>query len=134
MLLMAVEGSMLGALSYIVQPMFDRVFIAGNRDAVAWVAVAIGGLFLVRAISAFGHRILTQGVGLRIVTAMQKDMVAHLLTLDSQYFQVNPPGTLIERVRGDTTLANTMWTSFLSVFGRDVVSLVALLAVAVSVD
>ncbi|MGI9393097.1 MAG: ABC transporter ATP-binding protein, partial [Boseongicola sp.] len=133
-LLMAIEGSMLGALSYIVQPMFDWVFIAGNRDAVVLVAVAVGGLFLVRAVSAFGHRTLAQGVGLRIATAMQKDMVAHLLTLDSRFFQVNPPGTLIERVRGDTTLASTIWTSFLSIFGRDVVSMIALLAVAVSID
>ncbi|MGI9391235.1 MAG: ABC transporter ATP-binding protein [Boseongicola sp.] len=133
-LLMALEGSMLGALSYIVQPMFDRVFIAGDRGAVGWVAAAVGGIFVVRAISAFGHRVLMQGTGLRIVTGMQKDMVAHLLTLDSRYFQENPPGTLIERVRGDTTLVSNTWSAVLSVFGRDVVSLIALLAVAISVD
>jgi subfamily B ATP-binding cassette protein MsbA len=39
---MALEGSMLGGLSYIVQPMFDEVFIAGDRDAVFWVALAVG--------------------------------------------------------------------------------------------
>ena len=42
-ILMAVEGSMLGALSYMIRPMFDNVFIAGNRDAVYLVAAAIGG-------------------------------------------------------------------------------------------
>ncbi len=125
---------MLGALSYIVRPMFDFVFIAGNRGAVIWVAAAVGGVLVVRGISAFSHRILMHGVGLRIVTNMQKDMVAHLLTLDSQYFQVNPPGTLIERVRGDTTVASNIWSTVLSVLGRDVVSLIALLAVAISVD
>ena len=97
MLLMAIEGSMLGALSYIVQPMFDQVFIAGDRGAVGWVALAIGGIFVVRAFSAFGHRVLMQGAGLRIITSMQRDMVAHLVTLDSRFFQSNPPGTLIER-------------------------------------
>ncbi len=133
-LLMALEGSMLGALSYIVRPMFDQVLIAGDRGAVNWVAAAVGGIFVVRALSAFGHRILMQGAGLRIVTGMQKDMVARLLTLDSRYFQANPPGTLIERVRGDTTLASNIWATVLSVFGRDLVSLIALLAVAISVD
>ena len=34
LVLMAIEGSMLGALSYIVQPMFDEVFIAGDRGAI----------------------------------------------------------------------------------------------------
>ena len=51
LVLMAIEGSMLGALSYIVQPMFDQVFIAGERAAVYWVAGAIGGIFVVRAMS-----------------------------------------------------------------------------------
>ncbi len=132
--LMAIEGSMLGALSYTVQPMFDKVFVAGDRGAVGWVALAIGMIFVIRAVSAFGHRTLMQGAGLRIVTEMQKDMVAHLVTLDSRFFQANPPGTLIERVRGDTTQANNIWAVVLGVVGRDIISLVALLAVAISVD
>lgn len=131
---MALEGSMLGALSYIVRPMFDDVFIAGDRRAVYWVAVAIGGIFVIRAISAFSHRILMQGAGLRVVASMQKDMVSHLMTLDSSYFQRNPPGTLIERVRGDTAAANGIWQVVLAATGRDVISLIALLSVAISID
>ena len=132
--LMAIEGSMLGALSYTVQPMFDQVFIAGDRGAIGWVALAIGMIFVTRAISAFGHRTLMQGAGLRVITKMQKDMVAHLVTLDSRFFQSNPPGTLIERVRGDTAAANNIWAMVLGVMGRDIVSLMALFAVAISVD
>ena len=134
LVLMAIEGSMLGALSYIVQPMFDQVFIAGDRGAVGWVALAIGMIFVVRAVSAFGHRTLMQGAGLRIITSMQKDMLAHLITLDSRFFQSNPPGTLMERVRGDTAAANNIWAVVLGVVGRDVISLIALLTVAISVD
>ncbi|MEP0722464.1 MAG: ABC transporter transmembrane domain-containing protein, partial [Marinomonas sp.] len=132
--LMALEGSMLGALSYIIQPMFDRVFIAGEQSAVYWVAGGIALIFTVRALAAFGHRTIMAGAGLRIVTSMQKDMVRHLMVLDSAYFQSNPPGTLIERVRGDTAAANTIWATVLAAAGRDTVSLIALLAVAVSVD
>lgn len=134
LLLMAVEGSMLGALSYIIRPMFDDVFIAGDRSAVYWVAAAILGIFLVRALAAFGHKVLIQGAGLQIIASMQQNMVRHLLTLDSAFFHKNPPGTLIERVRGDTTVANQVWTTVLSVAGRDVVSVIALLTVAISVD
>ncbi len=132
--LMAVEGSMLGALSYIIRPMFDTVFIAGDRGAVYWVAGAILAIFVIRALSAFGHKILIHGAGLKIIATMQHNMVSHLLIMDSAYYHKNPPGTLIERVRGDTTVANQVWATVLSVAGRDVVSVIALLAVAVSVD
>lgn len=134
LLLMAIEGSMLGAISYIVRPMFDQVFVAGDRGAIYWVAGAIAVIFTVRALSAFGHKTLIQGAGLKIIASMQSNMLSHLLTLDSAYYHVNSPGTLIERVRGDTTVANQIWNTVLGAAGRDVVSLVALLAVAISVD
>ncbi len=134
LLLMAIEGATLGGLSYLMKPMFDQVFIAGDQSAIGWVAVAIAGIFLLRAVSAFSHRVIMEGVGLKVSTAMQQDMVGHFLALDSSYFQENPPGTLIERVRGDTTLANSIWSTVLGAAGRDLVSLVALLAVAISVD
>ncbi len=131
---MVLEGSMLGALSYIVQPMFDDVFIAGDRAALGWVAAAIAGIFIVRAISAFVHRVLMQGAGIRILTMMQRDLVQHLMTLDNRFFQLNPPGTLIERVRGDTLQVQAIWQTVLSALGRDIVSVIALLYVALSVD
>ncbi len=56
--LMAVEGAMLGLLSYIIQPMFDQVFIAGDRSAITWVALAVFGIFLARAVAGFGQRVL----------------------------------------------------------------------------
>ncbi|MDA8586355.1 ABC transporter ATP-binding protein/permease [Rhodobacteraceae bacterium] len=134
LVLMAIEGSMLGALSYIVQPMFDTVFIAGNRGALWWVAGAIAAIFLVRAASDFGHRVLMFGVGLSVITQMQSRMVEHLLTLDSAFFNTNSPGTLIERVRGDTTIANQIWMQVLGTAWRELVTVIALLAVAISVD
>ena len=134
LLLMAVEGSMLGALSYVVRPMFDDVFIAGDRAAVYWVAATIAGIFLIRGLAAFGHKTLIQGAGLQIIANMQRNMLRHLLTLDSAYFNKNPPGTLIERVRGDTAVANQIWSTVLGAAGRDMVSLIALLSVAISVD
>ena len=53
LLLMAIEGATLGGLSYLMKPMFDDVFIAGDQRAVGWVAAAIAGIFLLRAVSAF---------------------------------------------------------------------------------
>ena len=98
------------------------------------MAGAIGGIFVVRAISDFGHRILMYGTGLSVITNMQRDMVNHLLTLDSAFFHTNPPGTLIERVRGDTTQANQIWMQVLGTAWREVVTVVVLLGVAISVD
>lgn len=132
--LMAVEGGMLGGLSLMVRPLFDQVFIGGNRDAVYWVAFAVLALFLFRALAGFGQRVFMAAVSMKVSADLQKDLVGHMLPLDSGFFQQNSPGTLIERVRGDTLAASTVWASIFSTLGRDLVALVSLLAVAISID
>ncbi|ALG90811.1 MULTISPECIES: ABC transporter ATP-binding protein [Actibacterium] len=134
LVLMTLEGGMLGALSYMIEPMFDEVFVSGNKAALGWVAGGIFAVFLARALSGFGQRVLMARVGQKVAAALQGDMVAHMLTLDSQWFQKTPPGNLIERVRGDTTAASTIWSTVLAAAGRDVVALISLFAVALSID
>ncbi len=133
-LLMSVEGGMLGALSYLIQPMFDQVFVSGDRSAIGWVAAAVFGVFLLRAVAGFGQRVLMMSVGQKVSAALQADMVRHMLRLDSTWFQAHSPGLLIERVRGDTLAAAAIWPVVFSALGRDVVALVSLLAVALSID
>jgi ATP-binding cassette, subfamily B, bacterial MsbA len=134
LLLMSVEGSMMGALSYLVQPMFDHVFTGGTPSAVIWVALSVSGVFILRALSGFGQRVLMAIAGERFVAAMQSDLLRHMMTLDQSFHQTHSPGALIERVRGDSGALKSLWTSVIAAVGRDVVSLIALLGVALSVD
>ncbi len=132
--LMTVEGAAIGAFAWLVQPLFDELFIAGSMDGVSWVALMVGFLFALRATSGFLQRILMVGVGLRVVADLQTRMVRHLLTLDMAFFQPNPPGALIERVRGDTSALQSLSSSVLISLGRDTVTLLSLLAVMLWTD
>ncbi|TMV63791.1 ABC transporter ATP-binding protein, partial [Thioclava sp. BHET1] len=132
--LMIIEGSMVGAVSYLVKPLFDTVFVGGKSGMVVLVALGVSGVFVVRALSGFGQRALMAISGERIIAMLQGNLVDHLMTLDQSFYQTHPPGSLIERVRGDSTALRGLWTSVLASVGRDAVSLVSLLAVAISVD
>ncbi len=129
MILMLIEGSMLGALSYLIRPLFDEVFVSGNATAATWVAIAIAGVFIVRALSGYGQRILVVTIGLRVTTALQSRLLRHLLGLDARYFQDHAPGGLIERVRGDTLALQSVSSAALMSVGRDSISVLSLLAV-----
>ncbi len=133
-ILMMIEGSMLGLLSRMIQPMFDTVFLAGDQDALWWVGLGILAIFCTRAISSAGQRILLMRVNQNAAADMRNVMLRHLMRLDSGYHQVNPPGALIERVQGDVTLINTTWASLLTAVGRDLIAVVVLFSVALWVD
>ncbi len=131
---MAIEGASLGALSYMVRPMFDDVFVAADRSAIYWVAGIVFFLFVGRAIAGMLQRILMAIAARTVEVAMQTDLVAHIVRLDSMFFHEHGPGTLMERVRGDTAAVVGIISQTFSALGRDVIALISLIAVALSID
>ena len=133
--IMVIEGSTLGALSYMLEPLFDKVFAGGaDQGALFTVGLAILGLFLIRAGASLVSKTLMSSITLRVSTAMQVDLLRHILTLDGAFFQANPPGALIERVQGDTAAVQGIWSTLLMGLGRDLVALLSLFAVTLSID
>ncbi|MEL6645835.1 MAG: ABC transporter ATP-binding protein [Pseudomonadota bacterium] len=132
--LMVIEGSTLGILSYTLQPMFDRVLIGRDADAVWLIGGAIMALFVIRAVSGVGQRVILTRVGQLSTTRMQSDLVRHLMRLDSLFFHDNPPGALMERVQGDTAAVQNVWQVIIQGAARDVIALVSLGIVAILID
>lgn len=133
-LMMVLEGSTLGLLSYMIEPLFDRVFAPGGAGALIWVGGGILALFVARAVTSILGRWLLARVNQSSAGAMQGDLLGHLLTLDARFFQENSPGQLIERVQGDTLAVQGAATMVIGGIGRDVVSLVGLFAVTLLID
>ena len=133
-ILMMMEGSVLGGLSFLVAPMFDQVMIDKNSDAMVWIGGLVFGLFAMRAVTGFIQRMLIVRVGMKVVTDLQKDLLGHILALDSSFFQFHPPGHLIERVRGDAQSLQSFASTALMTVGRDIVSLISLVGVALYYD
>jgi subfamily B ATP-binding cassette protein MsbA len=133
--IMIIDGSTLGALSWLLKPLFDRVFATGGGGGTLWlVGGAIFGLFALRATTSLVSKTLLARISQRVAARMQGDLLAHLLQLDLGFFQTNSPGALIERVQGDTMAVQGIWISLLAGVGRDMVALLGLLAVAISID
>lgn len=131
---MVLEGASVGALSYLVRPMFDGIHQGADMAIVWWVAFAVAGVFVTRALAGFAHRVILNWQAEKIVAALQSDILTHVMRLDLAYFLKNPPGGLIERIRGDTAAVKSLGPSVLQALGRDTISLVSLLVVAVLID
>ncbi|SEW25903.1 ATP-binding cassette, subfamily B, MsbA [Cognatiyoonia koreensis] len=132
--LMMIEGSMLAFLSRMIQPMFDSVFLEADRRMLWIVGFSILAIFCVRAVSSAGQKILMTKVSQLTAAGMRSHLLRHLMTLDSGYHQVNPPGQLIERIQGDVGVVNSIWTTLLVGIARDLIAVVALFSVALAVD
>ncbi|MGO4917067.1 ABC transporter ATP-binding protein [Pseudogemmobacter sp. W21_MBD1_M6] len=133
-ILMSMEGSMMGVLSYVLKPMFDEVFVGGNADAIWWVGLSILAIFFIRAFSSVGQKVVLTVISQKTAADVQNALLGHLMTLDMQFHQTNPPGYLIERVQGDVQGVNSVWSAIITGAGRDIVALISLFGVALWID
>ncbi|MFN4057903.1 MAG: ABC transporter ATP-binding protein [Roseinatronobacter sp.] len=132
--LMVVEALMLGAFSYLVQPMFDDVLVQGEPSRVYLVAFAMAGVFLGRALAKLGHKSIMALQAEGATADLQTMLLAHLSRLDQGFFKRNSPGVLIERVRGDSDALRRVFQGLLTGLGRDGAAVMVLFGVALWTD
>lgn len=131
---MVLEGSMLGAVSYMMQPMFDTVFVEGTNSLLFWLGALFFATFIIRALSGLMRTWILTTVSQRAAAALRTDMLDHMMRQDGAFHQANPPGFLIQRVQTDVIALNSVWTRMVIAIGRDFVGLLILLGVAINVD
>ena len=129
MVLLIFEGAMLGVFSFLIQPLFDDVLVAGRSDMVLVVAFAMATVMIVRGAARLGNRVVTAHLSEKTRADVQQDLVRHLLRLDLGFHQRQSPGLLIERVQGDTGAIIGLLRSVLIGLGRDGASMIALVGV-----
>ncbi len=131
---MIIEGSTLGALARLMEPMFDKVFVAGNEDALVWVGVVLVGIFALRAIAGVAQKVLLTRIAQRTAADMRIDLLDRLMRQDGAFHQSHPPGFLIQRVQSDVNAVGDVWRAVITGAGRDFIGLIVLLGVAISID
>ena len=134
LLFMTIEGSMMGALAWMMQPMFDDVFSQGNTDALVWVGIAIMGVFIARALASIGQKVVLTLISQRTAADLRTRLLDKLMRQDMSFHQLHPPGYLIQRLQADVLQINNVWNTVLTGAGRDFIGLIVLMGVAISVD
>jgi ATP-binding cassette subfamily B protein len=134
MVFMIIEGSTLGAISYMMQPMFDNVFVQRNEGALWPVALLILAIFVIRAFSGVISKLILTRISLKTAADLRFDLLDHLIRQDGAFHQSHPPGFLIQRVQSDVESVNFVWRVLITGAARDAISLAVLMGVAISID
>lgn len=133
-LFMVLEGASLGAMAKLMEPMFDRVFVAGQQSWLLIVGFVLIGIFVVRAISGVAQKVLLTRIAQRSAGDMRIDLLDRMMQQDGAFHQSHPPGFLIQRVQSDVNAVGDVWRAIITGAGRDFVGLLVLLGVAISID
>lgn len=131
---MVIEGATLGAMAKLMEPMFDRVFVAGEQPWLLIVGLVLMGIFVLRAIAGVAQKVLLTRIAQRSAADMRIDLLDRMMQQDGAFHQTHPPGFLVQRVQSDVNAVGDVWRAIITGAGRDFIGLLVLLGVAISID
>ena len=131
---MALTAGATAALAKLMEPVLDRIFIAKDASMLGVVGGAILAVFFVKGLATYGQAVLMSFVGQRIIANLQAGMFAHLMHADLAFFHNTSTGKLISRFTNDVNLLRSAVSNALTGIGKDVLTVIFLVAVMVHQD
>ena len=117
------------AVAYMMKNIIDDIFIARDRSMLMVISGAILVIFLIKGLATYTQTYLMTYVGQRVVTDMQIRLFDHLMGADLAYFHTNHTGQLISRLTNDVGRLRAPASNVLISLGKDLLTLVFLVAV-----
>jgi ATP-binding cassette, subfamily B, bacterial MsbA len=126
---MAVAAASTAGLVYMVKVVLDTVFADHVRGALPWIAGTLFLLFAIRGLAVYIQTLLLSRLSFSVVTGLQTELFRHLIRADLAFFHENAPGKLLSTFTSDVGLVRMTVATTVTSFGRDLLTLVALIIV-----
>lgn len=127
--MMVIAAAMTGAMAKLMEPIIDKVFTAQDKSALWPVAIAVFSVFVVRGLATYGHTVMMNKLGQRIVCDVQRDMFGHLVYADLAFFHGQQSGTLLSRFISDVAMIRAAVIEAMTGMGKNALTLIFLIAV-----
>jgi len=115
--------------AWMIKAVVDDVFVAQRPDALYVVAGILVANGIVRGICMYGSTVTLGRIGNAIVARMQQRMYDHLLSLGIDFYNRTPPSDLVTRMSHNATATRDVLQMLFTNLGRDLLTVIALVAV-----
>jgi subfamily B ATP-binding cassette protein MsbA len=131
---MALVALTTGLSAKLMEPVINEVFLEKNKSMLVPVALAVLATFVLKGFANYGQSVTMSYVGQRIITDVQHRLYAHISSLELGYFHSTPIGSLISRFTIDINMMRAAVSNVITGFGKDALSVIALVAVMFNQD
>jgi subfamily B ATP-binding cassette protein MsbA len=131
---MMVVAACTTANAWMMKPVIDRIFIAREQHPLFWVAGAVIGIGVTKALASYFQQVIMTVVGQRVVADIQKALFARLIRADLAFFHGTSSGQLVSRFTNDANMLRYAATQSLTIVGRDSLTAVFLIGLMFSQD
>jgi ATP-binding cassette, subfamily B, bacterial MsbA len=131
---MVVAAAMNGLMAWLIGPVVKQVFLEKNVHMIVDLPLAVIAIVLVRALASFWQETTLTGLAERVVSDVQRDMLASQIRLDIAAFSDVHSGELVSKFLYDATLLRASITRSIPTLGTQLLTLIAMAGVMIYDD
>lgn len=120
--------------AYIIKDVVNEVFDEKNLTAAYSIAGLVLLIFFTKGMANFGQEVILKRIGNNIIARYQRRVYSHLLNLGVGYFADQRSAFLVGQINQNIGGIRNMLNSLVTVFARDLVTVIALVTVMVVQD
>jgi len=122
------------ALPVVIKPFLDGTFIDKDPSLMTWAPIALILIFLFRGVGGFIAQYASAWVGNKMVMDLREEMFEKILVLPLKYFHEHSSGSQLSKFTFDVSLVQYAATQVITVFVKDTLTVVGLLAYLIYLD
>ncbi len=127
--LMAVAAVCTALTAYLIGSVVNTAYVERNFRGIVVLSAAIIAIFAVKGVATYGHAVILARIGNRIVAENQRRLFDKLLSENLGFFADRHSSEFIARLNTGAVAASQVLNLLITAIGRDLLSLIGLVAV-----
>jgi ATP-binding cassette subfamily B protein len=129
--LMGLMALITGLMAWILRDVVNQVFVDRNGTMLWVLPTVVIVASIIKGFAIYGSGVTMSRIGNSIVARMQGRIYSHILRLGMDYFSNTQSSELITRLSHNANAARDVLNTVVTSFGRDLLTLIVLLAVMI---
>ncbi len=126
---MAATAVIEGSMVWLLEPLMDQGLVEKSLQAARWIPLAFVAIFIARGVAGFATEYSLGWIGRSVISSLRRDLFRKFLTLPTRFFDQQTVGPLLSRMTYNVEMVAESVTSVVTIAIRDVLTLVAAIAV-----
>jgi ABC-type multidrug transport system fused ATPase/permease subunit len=133
-LLMAISAGTTAASAYMLGEVINQAYVDRSIERIALYSGFVVVIFLIKGAATYGHTVILSKISNAIVANNQRRLFAKLMTESIGFFSERHSSEFLQRLTAGANSVTQVLSLLINAIGRDLLSLIGLVAVMVTQD
>ncbi|MGB3866590.1 MAG: ABC transporter ATP-binding protein [Xanthobacteraceae bacterium] len=133
-ILMAIAAAATASAAYLLGEVINQAYVDRNVRGIFMLSLVVLAIFIIKGAATYGHAVILSQISNAILANNQRRLFAKLMSESIGFFSQRHSSEFLARLTAGATSVSQVLSLLINAVGRDLLSLIALVAVMVMQD